>query len=209
VATPRFPGTRARDSDRTAICQVLDSAMAEGQLSMEEHRQRVSAAVNATTLGELQSLVTDLQPVDPPTPLGTQRSTQRRGPLAMVVGTVVVVIVAAIAWALMSDGGKTADTAAPSTSTQAPEPHALTAVPSTATATPDDPAPVVLVPPADLVTAEGMAGVLDEMRKRFGDSMGYELAIMPGQARLARPDPTDDSSKLIYTFKVGWENPWP
>jgi Domain of unknown function (DUF1707) len=40
---------------------VLDSALGEGQLSMEEHRQRVSAATNAATLGELQSLVADLQ----------------------------------------------------------------------------------------------------------------------------------------------------
>jgi Domain of unknown function (DUF1707) len=47
--------TRAKDSDRNNTCQVLDTALSEGQLSMEEHRQRVSAATNATTLGELQS----------------------------------------------------------------------------------------------------------------------------------------------------------
>jgi Domain of unknown function (DUF1707) len=54
----RTPGTRAKDSDRTETCQVLDGALAEGQLSMEEHRQR---ATHATTPGELASLVADLQ----------------------------------------------------------------------------------------------------------------------------------------------------
>ncbi len=61
MATRRTPGTRAKDSDRTDICQILDSALADGQLSMEEHRQRVGAATNATTLAELQALVGDLQ----------------------------------------------------------------------------------------------------------------------------------------------------
>ncbi|RDH75631.1 DUF1707 domain-containing protein [Mycolicibacterium moriokaense] len=212
VATPRFPGTRAKDSDRTATCQVLDSALGEGQLSMEEHRQRVSAAVNATTLGELQSLVTDLQPVTSAPP-GTQRSPLRRRPLVIAAGAGGAAIIAgAIAWALTSGGSTPSNTAAPSSSTQPPEPHALTAVPSatsTTVATPDDPTPVVLAPPTNLLTADGIAGVLDEMRKRFGDSMGYELAIMPDQAMLARPDPSDDSAKLVYTFKVGWSDPSP
>ncbi|WP_199174370.1 DUF1707 SHOCT-like domain-containing protein, partial [Roseateles chitinivorans] len=53
--------TRAKDSDRNDTCKVLDSAMAEGQLSMEEHRDRLSAAMKATTLGELADLVADLQ----------------------------------------------------------------------------------------------------------------------------------------------------
>ena len=57
VATRQSIGTRAKDSDRNDTCQVLDTALAEGQLSMEEHRQRVSAATNAATLGELQALV--------------------------------------------------------------------------------------------------------------------------------------------------------
>jgi hypothetical protein len=58
--------TRAKDNDRNNTCQVLDTALSEGQLSMEEHRQRVSAATNATTLGELQSLVSDLQTSNAP-----------------------------------------------------------------------------------------------------------------------------------------------
>ena len=65
----RQAAARATDSDRDDTCQVLDTAMSDGELSMEEHRQRVSAATNAKTLGELQSLVSDLQ---------SQQSAQRR-----------------------------------------------------------------------------------------------------------------------------------
>src|SRR6202030_3912572 len=54
-------GTRAKDRDRNDSCQVLDDALSDGERSMEEHRERVSAATTATTLGELQSLVSDLQ----------------------------------------------------------------------------------------------------------------------------------------------------
>jgi hypothetical protein len=53
VATGQSISTRARDSDRSNTCQMLDTALGEGQLSMEEHRQRVGAATNAATLGEL------------------------------------------------------------------------------------------------------------------------------------------------------------
>ena len=66
VATRQTARTRAKDSDRTDTCQVLDSALADGQLSMEEHRQRVASATNAATLGDLQSLVDDLQTENAP-----------------------------------------------------------------------------------------------------------------------------------------------
>jgi hypothetical protein len=83
VATRQTPGTRAKDSDRADTCQSLDGALAERQLSMEEHRQRVGAATNATTLGELQSLVTDLQASNPALSPATRSSKLRRGPGAI------------------------------------------------------------------------------------------------------------------------------
>src|SRR5690349_25167349 len=61
VATRQTSGTRAKDSDRDDTCKVLDTALSEGQLSMAEHGERVKAATSATTLGDLQALVTDLQ----------------------------------------------------------------------------------------------------------------------------------------------------
>ena len=58
--------TRATDNDRNEVCQALDAALGDGQLSTEEHRERVSAATKATTLGELDSLMSDLQIHLPP-----------------------------------------------------------------------------------------------------------------------------------------------
>ena len=68
VATRQSTGTRAKDDDRTKTCQVLDSALGDGQLSMEEHRQRVATATTAATLGDLQALVDDLQTGERPGP---------------------------------------------------------------------------------------------------------------------------------------------
>ena len=42
------------------VTKLLGTPLA-GELSMEEHRQRVSAATNAVILGDLQALVDDLQ----------------------------------------------------------------------------------------------------------------------------------------------------
>jgi hypothetical protein len=58
---PSTTTTRAKDSDRQDACKILDTALNDGELSDEEHRERVSAATNAVTPGDLQALVDDLQ----------------------------------------------------------------------------------------------------------------------------------------------------
>lgn len=58
-------GTRARDVDRAAVRDALDSAFSDGQLSPTEHRNRVDATRSARTLDDLDRLVRDLQA--PPT----------------------------------------------------------------------------------------------------------------------------------------------
>ena len=50
MATRQTAGTRAKDTDRNNTCQVLDSALSDGQLSMDEHRTRVAAATTAACL---------------------------------------------------------------------------------------------------------------------------------------------------------------
>lgn len=69
MATRPPSQTRAKDSDHDATCQALDIALGDGQLSMEEHRERVTAATSAKTLGDLSALVTDLQLDAPPVAL--------------------------------------------------------------------------------------------------------------------------------------------
>ncbi|WP_242676817.1 DUF1707 domain-containing protein [Rhodococcus sp. ABRD24] len=56
---------RARDVDRAVVCDALDTAYADGQLSDVEHRKRVHAARAARTLDDLDRLVRDLQAHSP------------------------------------------------------------------------------------------------------------------------------------------------
>ncbi|QXC42894.1 DUF1707 SHOCT-like domain-containing protein [Rhodococcus qingshengii] len=53
--------TRARDVDRSDTCAVLDTALSDGQITVDEHANRTAAAMTATTLGQLDLLVRDLQ----------------------------------------------------------------------------------------------------------------------------------------------------
>ncbi len=175
---------------------------------MTEHQQRVSAATNAATLGELQELVADLQSASPAQPLGTTPSRLRSRRVIGAVTGLAVVVGGAIAWALSSDAGSTANTASSPPSAEVEETHALAAEPSApASATKEEPAPVVLDPPQDLQSAAGLARLIAEIRTRFGDTMGYELAVMADEALLARADASDEGSKLIYTFHGGWGDP--
>ena len=95
--------TRASDDDRNAICQVLDAALGDGQLSTEEHRERVAAATRATTLRELRSLVTDLQ-IRPASeqPPASRAPIGRRGAW-IAVACALVLLGAGLAWGLPRD----------------------------------------------------------------------------------------------------------
>ena len=60
--------------DRSDTCQILDTALSGGRLSMTEHAERVTTATNAAALGELCSRVHDLQTAHAP----VQRPALRR-----------------------------------------------------------------------------------------------------------------------------------
>jgi Domain of unknown function (DUF1707) len=188
-----YPATRATDSDRNNTCQVLDTALSDGQLSTEEHRQRVSAATNATTLGELQSLVSDLQiertPVQRPKLAGGWRM---RIAVAVLLG-------AGIAWGLYGTTTSSKITSSPSTTPTTSSPAALTPrTPTAQTTTPTAP---------QLQTPSGMAGLLAQMRTKFGDAMGYELVVYPDYAELDRPDPANPHQSMHYHYgNDSWMN---
>lgn len=200
---------RARDTDRNDTCQILDSALAEGQLSMEEHRHRVALATKAGTLGELQDLITDLQPTSAPVTPRPRRTFGMSGKgqllvAAAVSGVLAIVIVVGVVIANSSDP----DTGKPSVAAPpAPAGPAAPKKPADPGAAPDGVEPTVLSLPKQLHTLGGMTGLLDQMRARFGDTTGIELAIFPDRAMLFRPDPNDDQSKLLYTFDNGWGDP--
>jgi hypothetical protein len=199
VATRQTAGTRAKDIDRNNTCQVLDSALADGQLSMEEHRIRVATATKAATLGDLQSLVDDLQtenaPVQMPDlkqplrlPKGAGAGGSSLGMRAAVAG-VLVVLGIAIGWGLYGN------TTSPLSFTSDPG------------AKSDGIPAKVITPPKQLQSLGGLNGLFEQMRQRFGDTMGYGLTVYPEYAVLSRADPSDDRRKLSYTYRGGFDDP--
>jgi hypothetical protein len=118
------------------------------------------------------------------------------------------VLAAVIVGALVTFGGSHPARTQPSVAAPAkPEPAAAPTTASRPSAAPDDITPTVLNVPKQLQTLGGMTGLLDGMRKRFGDTIGIELAITPDEAMLYRPDPSDAKSKLLYHFSGGWGDP--
>ena len=198
MATSQTASTRAKDADRNDICQILDTALSEGQLSMSEHQQRVKGATNATTLGDLRALVSDLQtgnaPVQLPTLKKPRLSTAASGTggswgIRIAIMAVLIVLGIGIGWGLYGN---------------TPSPLNFTSDPG---AKPDGVAPVVLTPPRQLQSLGGLTGLLEQMKKKFGDTNGFRLVIYPDYASLTRPDPNDERRELSYTYRGGWGDP--
>ena len=192
-STRRTSGTRAKDSDRNSTCAALDTALAEGQLSMTEHGERVKAATTAATLGELQMLVADLQIAAPPITLSPPE--KRRLPVApgwgikAAIAGVLVVLGIAIGWGLYGN---------------TPSPLNFTSDPG---AKSDGIPAKVLTPPRQLQSLGGLNGLLEQMRQKFGDTSGYSLTVYPDYASLERPDPADARRVLRYSYRGGWGDP--
>lgn len=187
--------TRAKDSDRTDTCQILDTALAEGQLSMTEHGQRVKAATNAATLGDLRCLVSDLQTANAPVQLPAAKPARLPAAspagwgMRLAVGAVLVLLGIGIGWGLYGNSGS---------------PVGLSRDPGSKA---DGVEPVVLTPPRQLQSLAGLSGLFEQMRKKFGDTNGYRLVIYPDYASLDRPDTSDDRRQLNYHYRGGFGDP--
>ena len=158
---------------------------------MEEHRTRVAAATNAATLGDLQALVDDLQTGNAPVQMPSLRKPSGASVgggwgLRAVVAAVLVVLGIGIGWGLYGN---------------TPSPLNFTSDPG---AKPDGVAAVVLTPPTQLQSLGGMTGLLEQMKKRFGDTMGYKLLVYPDYGSLDRADPNDNRRKISYDYHGGW-----
>jgi hypothetical protein len=58
------PGSfRASDTDRDQVAEVLNTAYAEGRLTLDEHQERTQAALEAKTFDDLTDLTADLVPL--------------------------------------------------------------------------------------------------------------------------------------------------
>jgi len=161
---------------------------------MAEHGDRVKAATNAATLGELRSLVSDLQTAGAPVQLPALQKPALVGPratwaLRSAAAAVLVALGVGIGWGLFGNTRPLFGAA--------PDPGAR----------PDGVAPVVLTPPRQLHSLGGVDGLFQQMRTKFGDTVGYRLVIYPDYAVLERPDPANTRRTLNYTYRGGWDDP--
>jgi len=183
--------TRAKDADRQETCTLLDNALSDGELSGEEHRERIGKATNAVTLGDLKALVSDLQSAAAPARLRDTefpvRLTRWRVAAAAFIASVLLGVL--IGWGLYGNTGSPLD---------------FTTDPG---AKPDGIAPVVLTPPTQLHSLGGLTGLMEQTRKRFGDTLGYRMVIYPTYAVYNRRDPSDDRRMLAYDYRGGWGDP--
>ncbi|MCV7094300.1 DUF1707 SHOCT-like domain-containing protein [Mycobacterium kubicae] len=186
------PSTRAKDRDRQDACRLLDNALNDGEISSEEHRERVSTATRAVTLGELQDLVSDLQHSEntaDQAPALKPRPKRNGFGVTVASFAVTVLLGIGIGWGLYGNTNSPLD---------------FTSDPG---AKPDGVAAVVLTPPKQLHSLGGLTGLLEQMRKRFGDTMGYRLVVYPDYASLDRQDPTNERRVLDYSYRGGWGDP--
>jgi hypothetical protein len=85
-----YSSSRASDHDRDGTIAVLNHSLEVGQLTLDEHSERVETALEAKTLNELSSLTADL------TPEKTAAPTRSRLPqlLGLLVASVALLVVA-------------------------------------------------------------------------------------------------------------------
>jgi hypothetical protein len=191
---------RAKDSDRTGVCQALDTALAEGQLSMEEHRQRIARATSAATLGDLQGLLVDLQLSHPP---ALTRKPLPGWAIAAAVGAVVLVVGGLAAWGLSDRTTSRPDHTASAPAVKAPPSAAADGSPQAGPTT----APTSTGPRL-LHSVSGVNGLLEQVRKKFGDAKGYELSVYTDYAEMVRDDTEDDRFIARWRYEAGeWTGP--
>ncbi|MBF6164640.1 DUF1707 domain-containing protein [Streptomyces gardneri] len=94
MATTRYSGIRARDTDRADVCGLLDTALAEGQLTADEHAARTAEAMRAKSFGDLDALIGDLQIPDelanaPVVRVDRRRPRRWMAPVSMITAALV------------------------------------------------------------------------------------------------------------------------
>ncbi|TCK24984.1 DUF1707 SHOCT-like domain-containing protein [Pseudonocardia endophytica] len=179
------PRTRARDADRTAACDALDAAYADGQIDGVEHRERTATALQATTLGELHAVVEDLQVAVPPAAAPRLQPARRRRAWPVVVAAVTVpaVVVAGVAWSV-------ADRPV-ANGVDRPQVEAVT--------------PRV-VGPTNVQTPEGYRAFVDAVRAELGTTVVDQATLYPDYAIVQALVPGEPRRIRMYIFRGGMDS---
>ncbi|MDF2582607.1 MAG: serine/threonine protein kinase [Mycobacterium sp.] len=138
-------------------------------------------------------------------PAPAQRAWWRGPALLIPIGLLGIAVVTAVAVTLVVTGRPDNSTgqqlatgtqrSVTSTSSSAPQTNSIPAPTATQTRT-----------PAQLQSADGLAALLQTLRDKFGDTMGYQLVVYPDYAVADRADPTNSHVEQGYTYRGdGWQ----
>jgi serine/threonine protein kinase len=125
---------------------------------------------------------------------------------ALVAVIIVVAAVVVIVWPDESSSKRPTATAAPGTQGLPTFPTAFPSLPFTI---PVMPPPTASAPagPSQLQTADGLNGLLDSIRSRFGDTMGFQLNVYTDYAIIERVAPDNSHVEQDFTYRNGqWQN---
>jgi hypothetical protein len=53
------------------------------------------------------------------------------------------------------------------------------------------------------MTVGGLSGLIEQIRQKFGDTIGYELLVYPERASLTRPDSVNAHKTMEFTYTHG------
>ena len=127
----------------------------------------------------------------------------------MTVGVIVAAVVAVVIWPRLSSDDPAIVNAQPSEQRRPSSVSTRPSVPGTnssaAVPTPSASAPVG---PSQLHTADGLNGLLETMRSRFGDTMGFQLVVYPAYAVHERVDPKNSHIEQDFMYRDGRWSGW-
>jgi serine/threonine protein kinase len=138
-----------------------------------------------------------------------------RNPAVWILAALVtvVVIVAAVVVVIVWPDGSSGDH--PTTKAQPSEqrlPSASStkpsAPPTNSTTVGPTPSVSTTAGPTQLHTADGLSGLLDKMRSKFGDTMGFQLVVYPAYAITERVSPTNSHVEQDFMYRDGQWNGW-
>ncbi|BDC74897.1 DUF1707 domain-containing protein [Prescottella equi] len=182
---------RARDIDRAQTCALLDAGYGEGQLDPTEYQNRTTQAMQAKTLGELASLVADLQIPAHLVEAARESTPTPRTPIeGRAVAAVVVAVLAIGATALYTNRG--GDTAPETVAAAGAAP-----IPA------GEPEPIV-VEAYDPVSAEGIRDFLTRYQQKFGDLLVDDVIFYPTYAFFTRALPDQPHRAQDWSFRGGF-----
>jgi hypothetical protein len=177
--------TRASDADRDRCLEDIETAYVDGRIDAAERESRTQAALQATTVAELDDLVADLAPTPAPASrpganLGGAIS--RRTLVAVLIGGVVAAVAAVTIW-LATTGDDDAESAVPvgTPTTQVPEGK------------------------LELHSAEGFEQLVAAIKDKFGTTVVASAAIYPDYASIEVVTPDDPRRAENWYFSKGFE----